>query len=668
MATIKDDVQEELDFGPQLTCRVCQQQLADPRILPCRHSFCRHCLEMQASAGTVLECQMCDRLYHIPSHGISALPSDVFATSLVELLQTEEHHKQCSKHRELLDVYCTTCQRLACRECTSSDCDGHDYKHFVDLQVRCKQQVQEGLQLLRNKRDAVSDACVSLRHSKREIQEKGESIKQQVHSLFQEMEIAITQQIDDVVGNKLRVLTLQEEDAVAVEAQLQTCEKSVEQVLTAATQHQMLLSKVRLLNAIADVCSQAGVDMFRPFEKADMAVSEKEEQMVDDFKKNTVQFSLLYLKCTAAPVDVPNRIQFGKTMKLELTIQEDDGSPILIPTTLISARLTNDTDLTDHSCRNCDVVELGPGKYQVSYTPLSVGSHVLSVQIGGREIQRSPFEMQVLSSLDFTGQVLRRIQGFSEPWGVAVNGSGEVIVSEYGAHRITILTEECQKARPFNCNSLDFWLCGMAITSDQHLVITNGYSHSIQLVTFEGKLLHSLDKDSHKFLEIGVPIGVTVNRATQQILVTEVANHCVLVFDEDLTFSHSFGSEGSLAGQLYKPWDLACNSRGEVYVADCGNNRVQKFTSSGEFLMEFGAISDTENITTPSGIAIDSKDTVYVTEISAHRVSVFSADGLFVMSFGQEYRKQLQEPCGIAIDEDGHIYVCNQGNGYLIIF
>jgi hypothetical protein len=57
---------------------------------------------------------------------------------------------------------------------------------------------------------------------------------------------------------------------------------------------------------------------------------------------------------------------------------------------------------------------------------------------------------------------------------------------------------------------------------------------------------------------------------------------------ETHVFTGSFGSEGSGAGQLNEPTGLAVDqATGDVYVADTGNDRVDKFDSAGTFIRAF---------------------------------------------------------------------------------
>jgi sugar lactone lactonase YvrE len=56
-------------------------------------------------------------------------------------------------------------------------------------------------------------------------------------------------------------------------------------------------------------------------------------------------------------------------------------------------------------------------------------------------------------------------------------------------------------------------------------------------------------------------------------------------------------------------------SPGNVYVADSGNNRIQKFNSTGGYLTQWGSYgSDNGQFLLPLGIAVDSSGNVYVSD------------------------------------------------------
>jgi len=65
-----------------------------------------------------------------------------------------------------------------------------------------------------------------------------------------------------------------------------------------------------------------------------------------------------------------------------------------------------------------------------------------------------------------------------------------------------------------------------------------------------------------------------------------------------------------------------------LYVAEYGNDRVQKFTSEGKALMSFGETGkDKGEFDAPSGVAVDVKGYIYVTDFYNHYVNKFPFTG-----------------------------------------
>ena len=92
---------------------------------------------------------------------------------------------------------------------------------------------------------------------------------------------------------------------------------------------------------------------------------------------------------------------------------------------------------------------------------------------------------------------------------------------------------------------------------------------------------------------------------------TDSDNNCVQVLNSDLTFSSTFGKCGDGKGQFYYPTGIACDSAGEVYVADTNNHRIQVFTAEGKFVRMFGRHGQGRGeLSSPYGIAIDSSNMV----------------------------------------------------------
>ena len=141
------------------------------------------------------------------------------------------------------------------------------------------------------------------------------------------------------------------------------------------------------------------------------------------------------------------------------------------------------------------------------------------------------------------------------------------------------------------------------------------------------------------------------------------------------------------------------DGKGDVYVADSGNNRVQKLSPDGAFLMSFGTsgIADGGDLNYPADVAVDSEGDVYVTDWGNKRVQIYDPEGGIITAlYGDDtefsklakraveanpdvikaYRRvqditplgRFNRPRGIAIDERDRIVVTDTTPGRLQVY
>ena len=113
----------------------------------------------------------------------------------------------------------------------------------------------------------------------------------------------------------------------------------------------------------------------------------------------------------------------------------------------------------------------------------------------------------------------------------------------------------------------------------------------------------------------------------------------------------SWGGPGGGGGTFNWPMGITTDRNANVYVADVINSRVQKFSSSGDFLSMWGKKGYSPgDFQMPLGVAADSAGNVYVTDRDLSYVQKFSSEGTYLGSLPVH-------GSGVAVGKDGFIYV-----------
>jgi len=138
-------------------------------------------------------------------------------------------------------------------------------------------------------------------------------------------------------------------------------------------------------------------------------------------------------------------------------------------------------------------------------------------------------------------------------------------------------------------------------------------------------------------------------------------------------------------GKFDRPWGVAVDSSGHVYVNDRLNRRIQKFAGNGAFLAKWGESGVGEGqFVGATDVAVDSSGNVYVADMGNHRIQKFNGSGAFLLMWGWGVRDgssvfqtcingcqeglpgpgdgQFNKPWGIAVDAVGNIFVGDRDN------
>lgn len=155
------------------------------------------------------------------------------------------------------------------------------------------------------------------------------------------------------------------------------------------------------------------------------------------------------------------------------------------------------------------------------------------------------------------------------------------------------------------------------------------------------------------------------------VYVVDQHNHRIQLFDSTGTYITSWGKQGQEQGSFYYPYGIAIDSKGNVFVSDMNNNRVQKFTADGRYLASVGSYGTANGqMKYPRGIAIDGNDVLYVIDAYNYRIQTFNSDLKFLSTWGsaESIGIKLYMPQEIAITKEGNIIMSDRQNHRIAVF
>ena len=159
---------------------------------------------------------------------------------------------------------------------------------------------------------------------------------------------------------------------------------------------------------------------------------------------------------------------------------------------------------------------------------------------------------------------------------------------------------------------------GVAIDSHTNKIYVTECIARISIFSENGEFLNTFSHESMVDLW-----GIAIHR--DNVYVTDLSENVVLHFEfsEDIDLVVSQGGEGSGIGKFDGPRGLTVSANGDVFVADCFNNRVQILDSELRYQRQLSH----DSMTQPYDVRLTS-DEVYILSIKdSSCLHVFSHDG-----------------------------------------
>ena len=281
----------------------------------------------------------------------------------------------------------------------------------------------------------------------------------------------------------------------------------------------------------------------------------------------------------------------------------------------------------------------------------------------------------------------------------ATSGSGVIAVSGSGVNATTIVgvTTLAGSGTPSFTDGTGLAAsfqepAGVTVDSAGNVYVADSGNNKIRKITSTGVVTTLAGSGSQgsadgtgKAASFNTPIGVAVD-SSGNVYVADMGNHKIRKITPAgvVTTLAGSGSEGSadgtgLAARFNAPNLLAIDSSGNVYVAEGGNNKIRKITSTGVVTTLAGSGSQgsangtglAASFNTPIGVAVDSSGNVYVADMGNHKirkitlagvVTTFAGSGSEGSANGTGLAASFNTPLGIAVDSIGNLYVADSGN------
>ncbi len=264
---------------------------------------------------------------------------------------------------------------------------------------------------------------------------------------------------------------------------------------------------------------------------------------------------------------------------------------------------------------------------------------------------------------------------FHDPTGIVAHGkrvfvadarNARIQVFDFiGAYQFQFVTggkQSGQLERPMNLT-----------IANNELYVPDYWNDRIEVFTLEGTPVKTIGHTGSDPGAFKAPGGVAVTEHGE-LFVADFYNHRIQRLHPDGSFRSQLGTTGQIgiwAGVFNYPTDVALGPDGTLYVADGYNDRIQSFSSDGRFLHKWGGpfamnISGPFNgwFATVTSIAVDRKGNVFVVDFYNHRVQKFAPDGTFLTAFGKKGTGpgEFQHPLAVTVADDGTIFVTDFDN------
>ncbi len=259
---------------------------------------------------------------------------------------------------------------------------------------------------------------------------------------------------------------------------------------------------------------------------------------------------------------------------------------------------------------------------------------------------------------------------FLQPFGIALDGDDTVFISDPMNHRIQKFTPEGELLAAWGTYGRDQGQFiapqGIDVDRDGNVYVADFLNDRIQKFTPEGAFITAWTTRTNGWWLYSTPRALAVDREADCVYV-----HHASLTPPNLYYTciQKFTTDGMFMDQWPFIWldalEMAIDSKHNLYVPATIIGPVQIFNAGGDLVDQIHTCPPDDVFCTTTGIALDNDGHIYVSDSLHHAIRKFKQDGTLITSIVLEGRDDFgvrPSPYGLAIDSGGTIYVADAAN------
>ena len=686
------------NLNEEVSCSVCMSTFTDPKILPCFHTFCLHCLnELQRTSGKhgEITCPECRRKFQVPGSGYPKdLPANFRMNSLLDVMAIQKCNVSgvkcgnCEK-TSAQSFYCFKCCALWCDDCIAAhniirankdhrvlaikDFKDQDIEDVLKRPVYCQKKHHENEELKFFCKDcevAICNTCaITLHegHGKVPLQDAAYERKLLLES-------AIKSQKEKGLQMRNMITRLQSE-CNEIQEQVACVKKSAQSFIDNLMKV-FEAKKRKLFKEVEDkaqevierlVAQQSEVEY--KLRRIETSIEETERFLKRSTNAEIVQFNTVFqeeVTDEAELVDCDRKglghfVFFANKSLTAKANSEGVGS---------LKQIISQTKSSNSKAEGKGITEVTVGlEAQFVLTTRNAENEqcyeqcdIVTVEIRNDDGRECATEAQVQDNKDGS----YNISYFAKEAGacrtsVMINGehvSGSPFTVQVKPRQYEPVLSFGRKGLSWSSRKFDCpW--GVAVNERNEIAVTDCSNNRVQIFSCNGKFIRSFGKKGVKKGEFKDPSGIAyLNNGN--IVVADTSNDRLQIFTERGEYLAQIGSEEIPDHQFNSPMGLSVDNDGNIIVADSNNKLIKIFTPSGQFLRKFGG----EDLLVDPIHCIQKDQYFIVSDNGDHCIKVFNTEGDFLYKFGNIGKGdgEFVEPYCLSVDKAEHLMVCDYAN------